>query len=84
MILVELYSKQDCHLCDVAKDVMVKVQQQHPFTLKVITVQEGDEFYDTFKERIPVIYINKELAFQYKVQEKEFVKKLETVTQVHR
>jgi hypothetical protein len=76
MILVELYSKQDCHLCDVAKDVMMKIQQEHPFTLNVITIQEGDELYETFKERIPVIYINKEFAFQYKVPEKEFIKKL--------
>jgi len=80
MTLVELYSKHDCHLCDVAKDVLTRIQQQHPFDLKITLIQEGDAQYDKFKERIPVVYIENTFAFQYRIPEKEFVKKLHDVS----
>lgn len=76
MILVELFSKDDCHLCDVAMDVLTRVQQIHPFELKVTNIQEGDEHYHRFKDRIPVVHINREFTFQYRVPEKEFIQKL--------
>jgi glutaredoxin len=77
MTLVEIYSKEDCHLCDVAKEVLKKVQQQHPFTLQEIYIREGDEHFENFKERIPVIFINKQFAYQYRVHEKDFIAKLQ-------
>ena len=77
MTLVEIYSKEDCHLCDVAKSVLVKIQQQYPFTLHEITIREGDEHFENFKERIPVIFINKTFAYQYRVPEKDFIVKLQ-------
>jgi glutaredoxin len=76
MILVELYSKDDCHLCEIAKEILVNIQQVHPFELKEVKIHEGDEQYERFKERIPVVYINNEFAFQYRVPEHAFVAKL--------
>lgn len=74
--LVELYSKDDCHLCEIAKEVLLKVQKHYPFKLVEIKIQPGTKEYNNFKERIPVIFINKEFAFQYKVSEAELIKKL--------
>ena len=76
MILVELYSKDDCHLCEVAKDVLLNIRKQHPFELKEVKIQEGQEQYERFKERIPVVYINNEFAFQYRIPEQAFIAKL--------
>jgi predicted DCC family thiol-disulfide oxidoreductase YuxK len=76
--LVELYSKDDCHLCDVAKEVMLNVQKRRAFRFIEIKIQPGMPEYEQFKERIPVIFVNKKFAFQYKVTEREFVKLLET------
>ena len=78
MILVELYSKDDCHLCDVAKDVLRKIQQKYPFELKIVKIHEGDPAYDRYKERIPVIHINGKFAFQYTVTEHDLIAKLQT------
>lgn len=75
--LVELYSKDDCHLCDRAKDVLLKVRQRHPFRFREIKIQPGTADYDQFKERIPVIFVNKQFAFQYRVNEKEFIARLQ-------
>jgi len=82
MILVEVYSKDDCHLCDVAKDTLKRIQQQYPFELRIILMQEGDARYDELKERIPVIYINGIFAFQYRVREQEFIKQLHELSNI--
>ncbi|HTK82761.1 MAG TPA: glutaredoxin family protein [Bacteroidota bacterium] len=78
MNLVELYSKDDCPLCDVAREVLVNIQQKYPFELKIVKIHDGDPAYDRFKERIPVIHINGKFAFQYKVSEHDFITKLQT------
>lgn len=75
--LVELYSKGDCHLCDVAKEVLLAVQKRRPFRLVEIKIQPGTDEYEQFKERIPVIFVNKKFAFQHRVHERDFEQLLE-------
>jgi hypothetical protein len=69
MILVELYSGNDCSLCDDARQVLQKVQREIPFTLREIKLVPGDEHYEDYRELIPVVHINKVLAFKYRVTE---------------
>lgn len=76
MIHVDLYAKEDCHLCDIAHATLERIRRSHPFDLTVINIQEGQEHFDEFKERIPVIFINKTFAFQHRVPEHEFIAKL--------
>ncbi len=76
MTRVELYSKKDCHLCDVAHEVLLKAAERQPFDLDVIRVQEGDPRFEEFKERFPVIYIDGEFAFQYRIDEDALLAKL--------
>jgi glutaredoxin len=76
MILVELYSKPDCHLCDIAKEALRKIQETHPFELSLITIREGDRNFEEFGNRVPVVTINGKFAFQYRIPEKEFVRRL--------
>ena len=69
MILVELFSKRDCHLCDEAKAVLEKVQSEVPFTLKEIKLADGDEKFEEYAELVPVVLIDKVLTFKYRVNE---------------
>ncbi|MFQ5797780.1 MAG: glutaredoxin family protein [Bacteroidota bacterium] len=71
MILVELYSKQDCYLCDQARSLLEQVRKEIPFDLSEIKIAPGDRWYDQFKESIPVIYVGKKLAFRYRVDEEK-------------
>jgi glutaredoxin len=80
MNVVEIYSKDDCHLCDSALAVLKDAQKKSAFDLKVTKLREGDENFEMYKERFPVIFINKEFAFQYKVSERQLLSKLEQVT----
>jgi len=76
MILVELYSGKDCHLCEEAREVLLKVQKEIPFALREITLVPGDEHFEEYKESIPVVHINKVPAFKYRVTEKLLTIKL--------
>ena len=69
MILVELYSKEDCHLCDEALSVLEKMQKEVPFQLKIITLSPGEDNFEEYKEDFPVLHINKRFAFKHRVNE---------------
>ncbi|MBX2989552.1 MAG: glutaredoxin family protein [Bacteroidetes bacterium] len=69
MILVELYSKDDCPLCDEAIAVLDKVRSETPFTLKVVKLLPGEENFDEFKHDFPVLHINKRFAFKHRLNE---------------
>ncbi len=75
---VEIYSKPDCHLCDEAKAVLLRVRKRYPFELLEVDITQ-DGRYDEFREQIPVIFVNERKAFKYRVDEREFIRKLEQV-----
>ena len=82
MIRVDLYSKDDCHLCDVAIDQMKKIRNRCSLDLHIIKIREGDSHFEEFKERIPIAFLNGELLFQYRVHEKEVIDLLERASLV--
>jgi glutaredoxin len=73
---VEIYSKPDCHLCDQAKAVLLRVRKRHPFELVEVDITQ-DARYAEFREQIPVIFVNARKAFKYRVDEREFIRTLE-------
>jgi glutaredoxin len=79
MNIVEIYSKDDCCLCDAAVTVLRQARKKSPFELKIIKLREEDEKFDLFKERFPVIFINGEFAFEFKVSERQLLSRLEQV-----
>ncbi len=81
MITVKIYSKPNCHLCDEAKTVLQTVRNQIPFELNEINIEADPDYYNLYKEQIPVIFINDQKAFKFKVTEKELRKRLQRVLQ---
>ncbi len=79
MMLVELFSKEDCHLCEEAKAVLERVQKQVPFKFREFKLTPGDSNFDEFKEMFPVVYINKVPAFKYRVSENMLKIKLQQI-----
>jgi hypothetical protein len=78
MILLELFSKEDCHLCQEALAVLKKVQREIPFSLMVKKIVPEDPCYAQVKEKISVVFINHEEAFQFRVDEPTQRRKLLT------
>jgi hypothetical protein len=74
--IVDLYSKVDCHLCEVVKKVIYKVKEDTDFELNIIDITTDTEIFEKYKYEIPVVNINGIIAFKYKIDEIEFRKKL--------
>jgi glutaredoxin len=77
MIEVVVYSKPGCCLCDEVKAKLEALQASHPFNLRVVNILEDPEAQQTFKEEIPVVFINGNKAFKYYLDEEKFLKRLE-------
>jgi len=76
---VVVYTKPGCHLCDVVKDILETLQANHAFHLRIVNILEDPEANQKFKEEIPVVFINGEKAFKYCLDEKQFLKRLESI-----
>ncbi len=79
-IKVEIYSKSDCHLCDEAKSVLLKVQQEIPFDFFEVDITGNRELFTEYKEQIPVVFICGKKAFKFRVDEKELRKRLLSIS----
>ena len=69
MILVEVYGKADCALCDEVKAVLRRIQREVPFDLHDVDVEAAPELWEIYRERVPLVFVNGRLAFKYRVDE---------------
>lgn len=75
-IKVEVYTKKNCHLCDVVKEKISRIKPVINFDLVEVDIESDKNLYEEFKEQIPVVFINGKKAFKYRVNEDEFIKRL--------
>jgi len=75
---VVVYSKPGCCLCDEVKENLKRLKASYAFNLREVDILEDPEAHERFKEEIPVVFINGKKAFKYRLDEKQFLKKLES------
>jgi glutaredoxin len=73
---VVIYSRRGCHLCEVAKETLAKLQRRGGFSLKEVDVESDEHLRRQFTDEVPVVFINGRKAFKYRVDEQEFLRKL--------
>ncbi|SVA27407.1 uncharacterized protein METZ01_LOCUS80261 [marine metagenome] len=76
-IQIEILTKNDCCLCEDAKEIVERVLPDFPVTLKMIDIESNSDLFEKYKEKIPVVRINGKENFVYKVNEITLRKKLE-------
>ncbi len=76
MVEVVVYSKPDCCLCDELKQQLQRLGTQHRFDLREVNILEDQQAFERYKDQIPVVFINGRKAFKYRLDEKEFLKRL--------
>jgi len=76
MKTVTLISKTDCHLCEIAKQILLKAQKRLPFELRERKIVPDDADFESYKEHVPVILIDGEIAFRHRVSERELRERL--------
>ena len=64
-----LYTKPDCSLCDEAAAALGRVGARTPFELEVVDISADPELRERYGERIPVVLVDGEPAFDYVVDE---------------
>jgi glutaredoxin len=78
MANITVYSKPDCHLCTEAMDVLRRLQQEVPFTLRELDITVDDALHRAYFERIPVIALDGEELCEYHVSEPLLRERLES------
>jgi glutaredoxin len=73
---VTLYTRTGCCLCDHAKRVISAARTRADFDYAEIDIDTNPELVGLYNDEVPVIAINGRKAFKYRIDMKEFLKKL--------
>lgn len=79
MTVVTLYGRPECHLCDAARAVLLRVRDDTGFQLVERDIEDDDDLFRRYLERIPVVAIDGEEAFELFVDEAELRRRLAIV-----
>lgn len=82
MIIIEVMTKKECSLCDDAKEIIEQVIADFPVKLKMTDIESDPELFERYKEKIPVVLVNNEESFMYKVHPITLRKKLEKILEI--
>lgn len=52
------YTRNGCHLCDKAMDIIFDLQNEFEFTIEERNIEEKDEWTERYGLMIPVVIIN--------------------------
>ncbi|UCD72206.1 MAG: glutaredoxin family protein [Syntrophobacterales bacterium] len=68
---VQLYTKKECPLCVVAKEIILRVKKEIPFEFEEVDIESRGDIHEKFNEEVPVVFINSKKAFSYRVHDKK-------------
>lgn len=74
--LVTLYTRAGCCLCDDAKRVLAEARKRVDFDYEEFDIDADAELRRLYNDEVPVIAINRAKAFKYRVDMKEFLRRL--------
>jgi glutaredoxin len=73
---VILYTRKGCHLCEIVKESLVKLQKRGGFTWREVDVDSDAQTRQEYNDEVPVVFINGRKAFKYRMDEQDFLRKL--------
>ena len=73
---VLLYSRRGCHLCEIVKESLHKLERRGGFVWREVDVDSDDELRRQFTDEVPVVFIDGRKAFKYRMNEQDFLRKL--------
>jgi glutaredoxin len=74
---VRVYSAPGCHLCDVAKEVLGREREARAFDMVEVDIAGDDELEASYREQIPVVFVDGRKAFKYRVDVAELHRRLD-------
>ena len=80
MRTVTLYTRPGCHLCDQARDAILRMRDGGAaFELDEIDIETDDELHRAYLERIPVVALDGELVCELILDTGALQARLDTV-----
>jgi glutaredoxin len=74
--LVTLYTRAGCCLCEDARRVLQEARRHADFDYEELDIDRDAGLLGRYNDEVPVIAIDRVKAFKYRVDMKEFLKKL--------
>ncbi|MDD5615476.1 MAG: glutaredoxin family protein [Candidatus Methanoperedens sp.] len=71
MVKLTIYSKKDCHLCDVAKEKLIKLKRELQFSINEVDIEKDSEAFEKYKYLIPVVEMDGKTISTYRINEDE-------------
>jgi len=67
MLTLVLYGRRNCHLCDVAKEAVQRLQQRLDFDVEQRDVDDHPDWVRRFGDEVPVGMIGDRKIFKFRV-----------------
>ena len=80
MTQLTLYGKPGCHLCEEARQVVLKARERHPFELEEVDITRDPTLEAQYRERIPVIAIDGQEVLELVIEGTELERCLASMT----
>jgi glutaredoxin len=77
MTRITLYTKAGCHLCEKARDALLRVARDYPLTIDIVDITSDNELYERYWDVIPVVEIEGGPTFVSRISEFRLRKVLE-------
>ena len=77
MIVLTIYSRPGCHLCDEMKAVVLRAARSVPLTVEEIDISLDAELDERYGSEIPVLMVDGKKAAKYRVTEEELARILD-------
>jgi glutaredoxin len=73
---ITLYTRAGCCLCEEAKQEIEQARRCLPFDLEIVDIDSDPQIRARYQYDIPVILINGEQAFRYRVKAADLIERL--------
>ena len=70
---VTMYSRHNCHLCEVAKEVVESARNEAEFELEIVFIDGDAELEKLYGEEVPVTMINGKRHDYFRVDRARFI-----------
>ncbi len=73
---VLVYSRKECHLCDLVKQTLAQLQGAADFQWREVDIDLDPELRQRYNDEVPVVLIDGHKAFKYHMEPHAFLKAL--------
>ena len=80
MTVVTLYGKPGCHLCETAYQAVLAVKEERDFELREVDITLEPGLERAYRERIPVVAVDGDELWEYRVDPAELRDRLDRVS----